>query len=257
MLLPSAEDYVAPEACMRVAVVSDIHSNLAALTAVLADAGSVDAVWCLGDIVGYGPQPNECIEMLRRQPGLVCVPGNHDWAVLAKLDTSEFNHDAQDAVRWTREHLTEENRTYLESLKEQELVLAFTLVHGSPRHPIWEYLTTPQKARENFAQFTTQFCLVGHSHWPIMHVENGDDMPTEDYPAWGTAMELGERRRFINPGSVGQPRDGDRDASYILLDPEHKTIEYRRVAYAVHVTQALMRKAGLPARLIERIAHGW
>jgi len=242
---------------MRVAVVSDIHSNLVALHAALADAGVVDAVWCLGDIVGYGPQPNECIELLRQQPGLVCVAGNHDWAALEKLPADEFNHDAQEAVLWTRRRLTPGNRTYLDGVPERDAALGFTIVHGSPRHPIWEYLVTPQKARDNFSEFSTAYCLVGHSHWPIMHVAEGDALPTEEYPEWGLPMELGERRRFINPGSVGQPRDGDPDASYIILDPESMTVEYRRVAYSVKTTQSLMRKEGLPARLIERIAHGW
>ena len=242
---------------MRVAVVSDIHSNLAALKAVLADAGAVDAVWCLGDIVGYGPQPDECIETLRAQPGLVCIPGNHDWAALGKLDTAEFNHDAQSAVLWTREHLSDEGRRYLESLKETQEAYGFTLVHGSPRHPIWEYVISPRLAGENFAAFKTTYCLVGHSHWPIMYVENGADPPAEDDAQWGACIELGDRRRFINPGSVGQPRDGDPAASYLVLDPERKTVEYRRVRYPVKATQALMRKAGLPSRLVERIAYGW
>jgi predicted phosphodiesterase len=242
---------------MRVAVVSDIHSNLAALQAVLADAGTVDEVWCLGDMVGYGPQPNECIETLRTQLGLVCVPGNHDWAALGKLDISEFNRDAQSAVRWTREHLTPQSRAFLDSLREREEARGFTLVHGSPRHPIWEYLISPQTARDNFSEITTMYCLVGHSHWPVMHIENGDDLPTEETPVRGAVVELGGRRMFINPGSVGQPRDGDRDASYIILDPERKTVEYRRVAYLVAETQSLMREHGLPVRLIERLAHGF
>jgi len=244
---------------MRVAVISDIHSNLAALEAVLADAGAVDETWCLGDVVGYGPQPNECIDLLHtREPDLVCVAGNHDWAALGLLDTADFNPDAERAALWTREQVTAASRTYLESLPQAVPQGDFTLVHGSPRDPIREYLISADVARSNFALLGTRYCFVGHSHHPFVFVEAGDAraMPELQAPLAGGAAALGERRLFINPGSVGQPRDGNPKASFLILDTDKHTIEHRRVEYAVKVTQRLMQEARLPERLSRRLGYG-
>jgi len=244
---------------MRIAIISDIHSNRVALQAVLADAGAVDETWCLGDVVGYGPEPNECIEILRqREPRLICLAGNHDWAALGRLDTSDFNHDAEAAALWTRNRLTPSSRAYLESLPERVIKGDFTLVHGSPRAPIWEYLISAAVARANFALLTTPYCLVGHSHIPFIFYEavNRQDLPTVHTASADKMIRLPEQRLFINPGSVGQPRDGNPHASYAILDTGAKTIEHRRVPYSIKETQRLMEQAGLPQRLIQRLEYG-
>jgi diadenosine tetraphosphatase ApaH/serine/threonine PP2A family protein phosphatase len=242
---------------MRYALISDIHANLAALTAVLdhLDVKTVDEVWCLGDVVGYGPDPNECLERLRELPHR-CLAGNHDWAVLGKLDLEDFNPDARRACLWTREQLTPTSRAYLESLEERIVEGDFTLAHGSPRHPIWEYIIYPSNAQVNFAHFDTPYCFVGHSHVPIIFRDRGSEIDIRPIEL-GVPMPLGEERLIINPGSVGQPRDGDPRASYVLLDAEARTIEYRRVPYPIEETQRKMVQVGLPPRLIIRLSYGW
>ncbi len=248
---------------MRVLVLSDIHANLAALEAVLADAEEqgYEATWCLGDVVGYGPDPNECIERLRELPGeLVCVAGNHDWAALGRLDIEDFNPEARRAVQWTQAELTAGNRAWLESLPDQPVVRGrYTITHGSPRHPIWEYILTPSIARSNFEHFSTPYCLIGHTHVPVIYRLPEEDkrcealMPTTEFPI----ALAGPHRLILNPGSVGQPRDSDPRASYALLDTDRDVWIYRRLAYPVELTQAKMREAGLPERLIARLAYGW
>ena len=243
---------------MRVLVCSDIHANLEALEAVLKDAGKVDAVWCLGDVVGYGPDPNACVERVRRLPNCICLAGNHDWAALGKLDIEHFNTEARKAILWTREQLTSASRQFLEGCPERYGPVAsfYTLTHGSPRYPIWEYVLDVGTARANFDHFETPICFVGHSHVPgifallddrVHHVVVPEDQP----------LELSKGRFIVNPGGVGQPRDGDPRASYVLLDAEDRTITYRRVEYPVEVTQKKMQQAGLPPRIIARLAYGW
>jgi len=241
---------------MRYLIISDIHANLAAFEAVLADAGSFDKVWCLGDVVGYGPDPNECVERLRALPH-VCVVGNHDWAALGKLDIEDFNPDAQRACRWTRKQLSPSNLEYLETLPKSLVEGVFTLVHGSPHHPIWEYILNSSIAQANFEHFDTRFCLVGHTHVPIIYRDNPNQGCETVIPSYDDPLALGEDRLIINPGSVGQPRDGDPRASYAVLDPDELTLEYRRISYPVETTQARMVEKGLPVRLIMRLAYGW
>jgi predicted phosphodiesterase len=244
---------------MRCLVLSDIHSNLEAFQAVIADAGPVDQVWCLGDVVGYGPDPNECVELLREHDHL-CIAGNHDWATLGKLDLRDFNPDAREANLWNREQLTADSLAYLEALPEILVEGQFTLVHGSPRHPIWEYIIYPSTAEVNFQYFDTPYCLIGHTHTPgLFRLENRDDNMKLDMvaPRWNTSVAMAQQRLILNPGSVGQPRDGDARASYALLDTEELTLEHRRVAYSVEETQARMMKADLPLRLVLRLGYGW
>jgi predicted phosphodiesterase len=250
---------------MRYLIISDIHSNLAAFEAVLTDAGSFDKVWCLGDVVGYGPDPNECVERLRDLPH-VCVVGNHDWAALGKMDTEDFNPEAKRACLWTREQLSASNLEYLEALPKSLVEEDFTLVHGSPRQPIWEYILDSSVAQANFEHFDTRFCLVGHTHVPVIyrsHVFGHDPNRACDtlIPSLDDPLGLGEDRLIINPGSVGQPRDGDPRASYAILDSGPKrsdlTLEYRRVSYPIEITQARMVEKNLPVRLIMRLSYGW
>lgn len=244
---------------MRYLVLSDIHSNLVALEAVLAHAGPVDAVWCLGDTVGYGPQPNECVARVQGLPGLVCVAGNHDWAALGKVDLSDFNTEARLAAEWTARQLTPESRTWLAGLPERVESDDFTLVHGSPQHPIWEYVLTSAVAAESFSHFGTQACLVGHSHVAVIFLEPGRQHATAPAvaPRLGEPFSYRPVRALINPGSVGQPRDGDPEASYLLVDTTAATVVYQRVPYAVGETQRRMRSEGLPPALAARLAYGW
>ncbi len=245
---------------MRVLIISDVHANLAALEAVLADAaGEYDAVWCLGDTVGYGPEPDECVARIR-ELGATAVVGNHDWAALSRMDVDDFNPEAKRAVLWTREQLSAENMAWLGSLPSQPLVQgAFTLTHGSPRDPVWEYILYPSIATANFDNFSTPFCLVGHTHIPMLYVQSESDHKVRALvPVFGKRIVLGDGWRIIlNPGSVGQPRDNDPRSAYAILDTDAATWEARRVAYPIEVTQAHMRTAHLPERLINRLAFGW
>jgi diadenosine tetraphosphatase ApaH/serine/threonine PP2A family protein phosphatase len=244
---------------MRYLVLSDIHSNLEAFEAVLEDAGPIDRVWCLGDVVGYGPDPNACVELLRSLPHL-CIAGNHDWATLGKLDLRDFNPDAREANLWNREQLTPENLAYLEALPETLVEGAFTLSHGSPRHPIWEYIIYASTAQANFAHFATPVCFVGHTHTPVIFRlanQGGKEVCNPMLPSLNGPMGLGTERVIINPGSVGQPRDGDSRASYAILDDETLAVEHRRVVYPVERTQAKMMEYNLPLRLALRLGYGW
>lgn len=245
---------------MRVLIISDVHANLAALEAVLADAaGEYDAVWCLGDSVGYGPEPEECVTRIR-ELGATAVVGNHDWAALSRMDVDDFNPEAKRAVLWTREQLSAENMAWLGSLPSQPLVQgAFTLTHGSPRDPVWEYILYPSIATANFDNYSTPFCLVGHTHIPMLYVRSESDHKVRALvPVFGKRIALGEGWRIIlNPGSVGQPRDSNKDAAYGILHVEEAVFEHRRVPYPIHVTQEKMRKLDMPERLITRLEHGW
>ena len=243
---------------MRYAIIADIHSNLAAFRAVLDDIerrGGVEEVWCLGDIVGYGPDPHRCIEILR-QHNHVCVAGNHDWAAIGKIDTSDFNPDAADACHWTAQQLAPEDVDYLQNLPLVIQKDDFTLVHGSPREPIWEYLLSTSNARENFDFFQTRYCLVGHSHVPLLfrYGESGDC--TFSQPSTDIGIALGGVRLIINPGGVGQPRDGDPRASYAIYESEARIVRLYRVPYDIEATQARMLEHRLPIRLISRLSYG-
>jgi diadenosine tetraphosphatase ApaH/serine/threonine PP2A family protein phosphatase len=243
---------------MRTLVLSDIHSNLEAFQAVLDDAGPIDEIWCLGDVVGYGPDPNACVELLRSRAH-ICIAGNHDWATLGKLDLRDFNPDARDANLWNRKQLTPENLAYLDALPETLVRGDFTLAHGSPRHPIWEYIIYPSTAEVNFQHFRTPYCLAGHTHTPVIFRLLGNDGTEAEAlpPALNEVIGLRGERLIINPGSVGQPRDGDPRASYALLDDEALTVEHRRVAYPLEKTQAKMMEHALPLRLVLRLGYGW
>jgi predicted phosphodiesterase len=242
---------------MRIAVLSDIHANLAALRAVRADFPEVDEVWVLGDIVGYGPQPNEVIAELQEM-GARSVLGNHDGAAIETVDAAYFNPDARAAIEWTREVIDANSRAYIATLPEVRRDGEVTAVHGSPRDPIWEYITSPGIAAENFAAFDTKICLFGHTHMPVVYRElEGTVDAVPGYP--GPAVDLDGGRSLLNPGSVGQPRDGIPDASYALLDLGDSgsgTFEFRRVPYEIGRTQQLMRERELPTRLVDRLGYG-
>lgn len=246
---------------MRVLVISDVHANLTALNAVLEDAGerspSYEAVWCLGDLVGYGPDPNECVEVVRSLPNLVSLIGNHDQAALGITPLTRFNHDARAAAAWTQDVLNPESIEFLEVLPTETRVDSFTLAHGSPRQPVWEYILDPRTADANFDEFETDYCLVGHSHLPLIFQRaTADSFALSRSVPWNQVSSL-TPRMILNPGSVGQPRDMDPRAAYAVLDLEAKSWEPRRAAYDISEVQLRMLKAGLPERQALRLVAGW
>ncbi len=239
---------------MRIALLSDVHANLVALDAVLASLGSVDAVWHLGDVVGYGPEPDAVVARLR-VIGAFGVRGNHDAAAVGGREIEWFNPDARAAMEWTRATIAPATRDWLAALPERRTDASFTLVHGSPRDPLWEYVTSLPVARANLAELTTPYGLHGHTHLPIVY--RADDGRVEAVaPVDGSSITLDERAVLLNPGSVGQPRDGNADASYAVLDTDRATCTWHRVAYDIESVQAAMRAAGLPARLVDRLRFG-
>ena len=242
---------------MRVLVLSDIHSNLAALDAVLAACGEVDAVWNIGDTVGYGPNPRECLDMMVNLVASPALVGNHDLACIGAIDISDFNPVAQVASRWTSLQLGVDHRTYLRGLPSMTMAEQITLAHGSPRSPIWEYVTSPAVATENFACFESDTCFIGHTHIAMYAVlREGAEIAELAALADGQALDLLEGRLIINPGSVGQPRDRDPRAAYAVLDTDVGTVTGHRVAYDIAATQRQMAIANLPEILITRLSHG-
>jgi diadenosine tetraphosphatase ApaH/serine/threonine PP2A family protein phosphatase len=239
---------------VRVAVLSDIHANLAALDAVIESFGSVDAVWHLGDVVGYGPEPDGVVERLAGI-GAVGVRGNHDAAAVGGDEIEWFNPDARAAMEWTRRRITTATRDWLAGLPIRHAEGQFGLVHGSPREPLWEYIVSVPVARANLAALTTDFGLYGHTHLPMVYAEH-DGGVEQIEPAAGSSFGLTGRRALINPGSVGQPRDGIVTASYLILDTEAGQCTWRRTPYDIDSVQVAMRAAGLPGRLVERLSYG-
>lgn len=243
---------------MRVLVISDIHANDTALQAVLADAGAVDETWCLGDLVGYGPDPNQVLERVRGLPRLRCIFGNHDAAILRRMELEAFNGDARSSLNWTESVLTPENRNFLRSLPPlDEVDGTATLAHGSPRDPTWEYVLNTLAARMNFAHFRTPYCFVGHSHiQSVFEMDEEQDRVITPPRRISQAVPL-PRRSIVNPGSVGQPRDRDPRAAYGIFESKDRTWEARRVGYDVAIVQKRIRDAGLPSKHALRLAEGW
>lgn len=242
---------------MRVLVFSDIHANLTALQAVITSAGQVDQIWCLGDIVGYGPDPNQCVSTLRSINGLSCVMGNHDAAVCDLIPIEAFNPEARDSINWTRSNLTPDNIEWLKLLPERINLETATLAHGSPRNPIWEYLLDPITAFNNFKQFSTPCCFVGHTHLPVIYQHLGNQrsaicmLPTPNQPV----RIIG--RMIINPGSVGQPRDHDPRAAYGIFDTNALSWEPKRASYNIAEIQQRILAFGLPEKHALRLETGW
>ena len=242
---------------MRVAVVSDIHSNLYALETVLAaiEAEAPDELWCLGDLVGYGPRPNECCALVADRAE-VCLAGNHDLGVLGTIDLVEFGGEAGIAARWTRDVLDPEARALLEPLEPQGTAHGVALYHGSARDPVWEYVLSDEAALATIEIAGSPLVLVGHSHVALRVVrsENGD--LDGGLAAAGTELELADVQALLNPGSVGQPRDGDPRAAYLVLDLDARRASFRRVEYDIEQTQREIREAGLPELLAARLELG-
>jgi diadenosine tetraphosphatase ApaH/serine/threonine PP2A family protein phosphatase len=239
---------------VRVAVLSDIHANLVALDAVLAAIGPIDAVWQLGDVVGYGPEPDGVVERLAAI-GAVGVAGNHDLAALGGPEIDWFNPDAKAAMEWTRGRIGAETRSWLAALPTSRVEGGMTLVHGSPRDPVWEYVTSVPVARANLAVLTTPIGLHGHTHLPMAWADR-DGRIEAIAPGPGSAFRLDGHPALLNPGSVGQPRDGDPTASWLEIDTDAGTATWRRVAYDVEAVRSAMLDAGLPGRLADRLRVG-
>jgi len=242
---------------MRVAVISDIHANLHALEAVLEaiDREAPDEIWCLGDLVGYGPRPDPCCTWTADH-AVVCLAGNHDLGVLGTIEVAGvFSDDAEAAALWTRDVLSEGARNYLAGLASTGEREGVGLFHASPRDPVWEYVLTWDAARAAIQDSQREITLVGHSHVPLA-IGDGDDGPPGGHAPGGTEVHLAGVRWLLNPGSVGQPRDGDPAAAWLLLDLGERRARFLREPYDVERTQAEIREEGLPDALAQRLAHG-
>ncbi|MFA5366773.1 MAG: metallophosphoesterase family protein [Dehalococcoidia bacterium] len=239
---------------MRYAILADIHGNLDAFRAALRDIegrGGIDELWCLGDVVGYGPEPSACLDLLREYPH-ACVAGNHDWAAAGKIDTDDFNPDAAAACEWTAIQLNQSDKEYLQNLPLTLVRGDFTLAHGSPRDPLYEYIFSVVSAEYNLRSLSTAHCLVGHTHVPSVFQDSEGICRKESLPP---VLRPGGRM-IINPGGVGQPRDGDPRASYVVYDDAERVIYSYRVPYDIAAVQEKMRRCGLPAYLSERLSDG-
>jgi diadenosine tetraphosphatase ApaH/serine/threonine PP2A family protein phosphatase len=241
---------------MRVALVSDVHSNLHALDAVLEaiDGESPDELWCLGDIVGYGPRPDECCGIVEERAS-ICLAGNHDLGVRGDVDIDDFAPDAAAAALWTRGVLGDRAKAFLDGLEPTAETEGAQLFHASPRDPVWEYILTDQAAAAALEATSAPLVLVGHSHVPLAVTLRAGELAGGHAPA-GTEIAFGDGRWLLNPGSVGQPRDGDARAAWLLLDLDAGTATFRRVSYAIAETNEEINEAGLPPLLGERLFSG-
>jgi predicted phosphodiesterase len=240
---------------LRFAVISDVHSNLQALEAVVEHAGKEgsDEIWCLGDIVGYGGKPSECLALVRERAD-ICLGGNHDLVVAGVLDIDQFTSDAGVAARWSRSVLTPDELAVLALLSPTGERAGISLFHGSIRDPIWEYVLTADVAEASLREQSTDLALVGHSHVQLAlalgetGLEGGKAEPDQELKLEGTQL--------LNPGSVGQPRDRDPRAAWLLIDSEAKSARFMRSEYDIEGAQADIRAAGLPVRLADRLSRG-
>jgi len=249
---------------MRLAILSDIHSNMPAFEAVLdaIDAAGVDETWCLGDVVGYGAHPDECASAVAERCAVSLV-GNHDLAVTGELDISSFSPAASAAVRWTQRTAADETLRFLRGLKPSETDREVALYHASPRDPVWEYVLWPDQAAECLAAQAARVSFVGHSHVALhfsVPESNGDAEPPDvangAQAGGATTLDIKEGRWLINPGSVGQPRDGDPRAAWLELDTEAWTATYHRVEYDIDKAAEAILQADLPEHLAKRLHIG-
>lgn len=242
---------------MRILIISDIHSNFEAIQAVVNYAGEIDAVWCLGDLVGYGPDPDGCIDLIKSLPNLSCIRGNHDAAILGEMDVRLFNQEARSTIDWQLSKLSPKNIEFLKSLPDRLSISKCLLVHGSPRYPVWEYILDPFVARVNFNFFQEDFCFVGHSHQALMcHWDRINEKMNWNDNLNGQIYNP-KPRTIINPGSVGQPRDNDPRASFGIFDDETNKFELFRIDYPFHITQQRISENNLPEKNAVRLASGW
>lgn len=238
------------------ALISDIHGNLPALQAVLADIeqAKVDATWCLGDLVGYGAEPDDCVALTAERCSL-CLVGNHDLVVIGRIDIGLFSHNAAVAATWTDARIQPDTRRFLEGLEPLDTGRAIGLFHASPRDPVWEYVLSTAQAEQCMSAMEHRVGAVGHSHVPLQFSRTDDGSEGAQAPA-GTAVDLSRGSWLVNPGSVGQPRDGDPRAAWLLLDLAAQTASWMRVDYPVDDAARAIRDAGLPPALADRLYYG-
>ena len=242
---------------MRVAIVSDVHANRHAFEAVLdavEDAG-VEELWCLGDLVGYGAEPDACVQ-LARDHAAVCLAGNHDLAACGRLPLHQFVRGAELSIEWTREVIAREHVEWMATLEPQKLDEAVGLYHALPRDPVWEYVLSPLGAELNLDRLEHRIACIGHSHMALQYSRADGAIASGGTCKEGTELELSQRTWLLNPGSVGQPRDGDPRAAWLLLDTGAWTASFRRTAYDIGGAAAAIRAARLPDSLAERLSHG-
>jgi predicted phosphodiesterase len=242
---------------MRIALLSDVHGNLPAFEAVLADvdAASVEEIWCLGDLVGYGADPNGCVELARDRCDL-CLAGNHDLVVTGEIDIADFSSSAAAAAQWTRDNIEADALEFLSSLRPEQDGREIGLYHASPRDPVWEYVLSGWQADECMNAMDARVGAIGHSHVALFFRRN-DEGKVEGAPAeGGLEQDLSDGGWLINPGAVGQPRDGDPRAAWLLLDTEEWSAEWRRVEYPIDQAASAIEAAGLPAVLAQRLYSG-
>ncbi len=243
---------------MRIAVISDIHANLTALQAVLdeIDESDCEQIWCLGDVVGYGAEPNECAELMFRRAD-VCLAGNHDLGVLGAIDISTFSPVATESAQWTQAHLSDTSREFLAKLEAADETGVVACYHASPRDHVWEYVLWPDQAGECLDAQKTRVALIGHSHVALRFTSSDPEEPAEGAQVpGGTVLDITEGRWLLNPGSVGQPRDNDPRAAWVELDSDLWSAAYHRVPYEISRAAAAIDAAGLPEHLSRRLFAG-
>jgi predicted phosphodiesterase len=242
---------------MKVAVVSDIHANRHAFEATLEAVAASEAseLWCLGDLVGYGAEPDACVE-LAREHAAVCLAGNHDMAVTGEISLEEFSRGASVAAQWTREVIDPDNMAFLEALSPQGEESAVGLYHASPRDPVWEYVLSALLAELCMNQQRNRICLIGHSHVALSFARHDGELATGEPRRAGTRLDVAEGEWLLNPGSVGQPRDGDSRAAWLMLDLDAMEATFYRADYDVAGAAAAIRAARLPDSLAERLEYG-
>ncbi len=242
---------------MRTAIVSDIHANLQALEAVLeqVDAEQCDALWCLGDVVGYGADPDACVAIVRER-AQICLAGNHDLAVTGALSVADFSDAARRAAEWTQQRIADDTRSFLEGLAPKDEDQVVSLYHGSPRDPVWEYVLSPLQAELGFDLQPERIGVVGHTHVALEFHRLDGEATTGETRREGDELDLSGGHWLLNPGSVGQPRDGNPRAAWMLLDTDAWTASYRRVDYDIEGAAWAIRAARLPDVLAERLSFG-
>jgi predicted phosphodiesterase len=242
---------------LRVAILSDVHGNLPAFQTVLADIEEqgVDAIWCLGDLVGYGAQPDECVALAKESCDHVLI-GNHDLVVIDKLDIAEFSMNAAIAATWTKEHIAKESVDYLNGLEPLDESKPLGLYHASPRDPVWEYVLSTMLANACMDAMQPRVGAVGHSHVALYFWRREDGAIAGEQAPAGTELDMTQGDWIINPGGVGQPRDGDPRAAWLLLDLTSWRATWRRVEYPIDDAARAIQQAGLPVALSDRLYYG-
>jgi diadenosine tetraphosphatase ApaH/serine/threonine PP2A family protein phosphatase len=242
---------------MLIALLSDVHGNLPAFKSVMDDvrAAEPEEIWCLGDLVGYGAEPDACVD-LARETCDVCLSGNHDLVVTGEIDIADFSATAAAAARWTQENISEDSLAFLRSLDPADAAKEPALYHASPRDPIWEYVLSTWQAVECMDAMEPRVGAIGHSHVALYFHRDGTSDAVGAVAPGGTVLDMSQGQWLINPGGVGQPRDGDPRAAWLLLDTEAWTATWRRVEYPIDEAAGAIERAGLPDVLAERLYSG-